>query len=123
MESEEYIEISLSCNSSRQDAGVGCGISYENHGQPIDLNDTDWIWCGISECFWENFFEFEDGIAEAKAAIAVGKETSIEEALHKAFGEFFVEFWVNGEKTDLNYGIDIEDIIYNLLIEYSGIDI
>lgn len=121
MNSEEYIEIGLSCCSARQDVGLGCGISYENGGQPIDVDDTDWIWIGITECFWENFFEFEGGIAEARAAVESGKKSTLYEALHEVFGEFNAEYTVNGETVALEYGVDVEEIIYNLLVENSDI--
>jgi len=121
MSSEEHIEIALSCCSTRRDVGLGCGVGYENDGQPIDLNDTDWIWTGIAECFWENFFEFEEGTAVAKAALASGEKSTLRDALYEAFGAFNVEYTVNGEATDLEYDVDVEEIIYNLLIDNSDI--
>lgn len=121
MNQEEYIEIELSCHSTRQDAGPGCGVSYENIGQPINLDDTDWIQSGITECFWENFFGFEEGIDAAKAALASGEKATLRDALYEVFGEFDVEYTVNGEATDLEYGVDVEEIIYNLLIDNSDI--
>lgn len=121
MESEEHIELELSCWSSRQDVALGCGVSYENDDQLIDHDDVDWILCGITECFWENYFEFAEGIAAAKAALAAGEMLTLREALYKVFGVFNVEYKVNGESTDFEYGVDVEEIIYDLLIENSDI--
>ena len=120
MNSEGYIEIELSCHSTQQDAGLGCGVSYENVGKPIYLDDTDWIWSGITECFWENLFEFEEGIAAAKAALASGEKSTLRDALYEIFGKFNVEYTVNGETTDFEYGVNVEEIIYNLLIDNSN---
>lgn len=67
----------------------------------------------------ESFFEFEEGIAVAKAAASSGKKSTLRDALHEVFGEFNVEYTVNGETADLEY--DVEEIIYNLLIDNSDI--
>lgn len=119
MNSEEYIEIELHCYSQRQNVSLGCGISYKNDGDPIDLADTEWIWVGISECYWENYFEFEDGLTEAKLLVNTGAKSTIFNALYEVFGKFIVEYTVNGEKTALEYSVDVEGIIYNLLIDNS----
>lgn len=121
MNFEDCIEISVSCYSTYQNARLGCGVRYKNDGQPINLDDTDWIWSGLAECFWENYYEFEEGIAEARAAVDSGKKSTLYEALHEVFGAFNAEYTVNGETVALEYGVDVEEIIYNLLIENSDI--
>lgn len=121
MSFEKHIEIALSCYSTHQDVSLGCGVSYENDGEQIDLDDTDWIWSGLTECFWENFYEFEEGIAAAKAALSSGEKSTLCDALYEVFGAFNVKYTVNGELTDLKYGVDVEEIIYNLLIDNSNI--
>lgn len=117
MELEDYIEITVSCRGELQNVNLGCGISYSNNEMPINLDDTDWIWSGITECFWENYHEFEEGIAAAKVAVSTGEKEKLHEALFEIFGEFSVEYYVNGEKVDLAYRIDVEEMIYDLLVE------
>lgn len=122
MDCKEFIEIALSCCSTRQNVSLGCGVSYEKEGLPINLDDTDWIWSGLTECFWENFFEFEEGIAAANDVLVSGEKSTLHDALHEVFGKFDVEYTVNGEATNLEYGVDVEEIIYNLLMESCGFE-
>ena len=112
----DLIEINVSCTSENEDVSLGCGIGYESDGCPIDLNDVDWLWAGLSDCFWELCFEFEEGIDKAKRLIATEKNLTLEEALFQVFGHFDTVFEVNGEERDLQYNFDFDAYIYDLIL-------
>lgn len=115
MDNAEYIEIWLSCHSEREDVSISCGVDYENENEVNDLRDEEWIFIGLAESFWENHYEFEDGINKAKKLIAQDKSLSFRQALFTIFGHFYGIFFVNGKEMDLGYDVDFDEIIYDLL--------
>ena len=60
------IYIQASCFSEKADVSIGFGISLDAADGSLPEIATDWISEGMSESFWENYQEFEDGIAEAE---------------------------------------------------------
>jgi len=109
------IDIHACCYSEKADVAIGFGITFESKtGDPSEVG-CEWIFEGISDSFWENHEEFEEGIAQARAINNEQKSVSYRQALVSVFGHFDLEFEVNGEITKLNIVIDVDDFMYELL--------
>ena len=60
-EEEDCIEISVCCYSEKESAGIGFGSSVDSIDN-LFKNYEDFDIDTMQESFWENYFEFEDGI-------------------------------------------------------------
>jgi len=112
---EQYIEISASCCSEKTDASIGFGVGFESVTGEIDLEDTDWIFEGMGDSFWENHDEFEAGIQQAETLMEVKPDLTFRDALFAVFGHFTITYEVNGEEKALAYIIDVDAAMYDLL--------
>ncbi len=83
--------------------------------EPINTIGNDWLWIGMSECFWENYHEFEPGIVRANTILNNSKEMTYRQALFNVFGRFSVTFALDGKKIDYDIGANFNDAIYDML--------
>lgn len=112
---EKYIEIFACCYSEKSDASIGFGIGFDSEDGVIDFEETNWIFEGMGDSFWENHFEFESGIQQAEALMDTNPKLTLRDALFAVFGHFEISYEVNGEETELPYNIDIDAAMYDLL--------
>ena len=76
-------EVWVTCYSEKTDISISSGIYIDSADGSIDISDTGIIYEGLSESFWENYREFEEGVLRIefydeyslKQAISVLKET------------------------------------------------
>ena len=106
-------EVEAYCYSEKVDVSLSFGIEYNGS---LDELGTDWIFEGISDSFWENYYEFEEYNNQAKE-IANNKNIEYEEALEMVFGHFAISFVVDGKPVTWNSNLDINDQIFTLLSE------
>ena len=92
------INIQAHCWSEKEDIGIGFGLTYESEKDSLDTLDTEWIYIGMSESFWENAFEFDAGIEKASVLWETDGTLSYKEALFSVFGNFSITYEVNGEE-------------------------
>lgn len=109
------INIHACCYSEKADVTIGFGITFESENDDPSEAGCAWIFEGISDSFWENHEEFDEGIATARAIKNEDSSVSFRQALFSVFGHFDLEFEVNGEITKLNIVIDVDDFMYELL--------
>lgn len=112
---EQFVEIFASCNSEKTDASIGFGTGFESATGGIDLEDTDWIFEGMGDSFWENHDEFEAGIQQAEVVMGENPGLTFRDALFAVFGHFSITYEVNGEEKDLAYAVDVDTAMYDLL--------
>ena len=109
------INIMAWCTSEKADVFIGFGITIESSDGSIDFSDTDWIWEGMGDSFWENHYEFECGLAEAEAIYDSTPDITFYEALFSVFGNFSIRYEVDGIDRDLPFNIDVNKSMYALL--------
>ena len=109
------IEISAVCYSEKEDVSVGCGIYFDAEAESIGQLDSDWIGIGMSESFWENYEDFEPGIDKAKRLIEGDSNLTYRQALYSVFGNFNISYEVDGKESNLEFEIDANEFIYNML--------
>lgn len=109
------IEIHASCYSEKADVSIGFGITCESKSDNLSEVGYEWIFEGISDSFWENYEEFEAGIFQAKIINANNSSITFRQALYAVFGNFDLEFEVNGVLVELDNRIDVDEIMYDLL--------
>ena len=108
-------EISACCYSEKEGVGVSFGVSFDAEEDTIDTLDTEWIWVGMSESFWENYFEFEDSIEKAKQLMQNDSNLTFREALYSVFGEFSIYYEIDGEEIKPSFEIDVNQAMYDML--------
>jgi len=120
--SDEYIEISACCYSDTIDVSVGFGIGFDKEDFSIADLGTDWIYEGLSESFWENAQDFEEGVSRAYAIVREevangGKDDheTFMKALRQVFGEFKIEYEIEGVKQDFTWDVDVNSAMYDML--------
>lgn len=99
------IEFFAVCSSEKEGVSIACGTS--------DYEDSDWFWVGMTESFWENAFEFEDGTQKIKELIETG--VSIREAIYNVYGHFVLEYTINGFECALPYEEDADELMSDLI--------
>ena len=109
------IEIMAWCSSEKTDVSIGFGITIESPDGTIDFSNTDWIWEGISDSFWENHYEFEPGLDEAEARYSKDPDITFHDALFDVFGNFTLRYEVDGVDKDLAFSYDANEQMYALL--------
>ena len=108
------IEISAYCYSEKEDAGIGFGFSCDE-GDSMNALDTELIEIGLSESFWENYFEFEPGIEKAKQLLIDNQNLTLREALFAVFGHFAIVYTIGEEESELNLDINVDEVMYKML--------
>ena len=109
------IEIHACCYSDKADVAIGFGKSYESKSTKLSDAGYEWIFEGIGDSFWENHEEFEVGIAQAKMLSAENRAMTFRQALYAVFGDFNLEFEVNGELVEPDSNVDVNEFMYELL--------
>ena len=109
------IEIWACCYSEKADVSISFGTSVEFSDECAAILDVEWIYEGMSDSFWENHEEFEDGIAKAEALHRNDNSLTLHQALYKIFGDFRLCYEVDGKERDLNIDFDANASMYALL--------
>ena len=115
MEEKMELEILVCCYSRKADVLISFGATVGGANGAVDTSDSDWIYEGVSDSFWENHYEFEPGIAKAEAARMSDPSLTYHQALWAVFGSFSLTYEVNGEKIVLDFEGDIDELMYSLL--------
>lgn len=105
------------CYSTKEDVSISFGTTISSDAFSTNDIDADCISEGLSDSFWENYSDFEEGINKAKELQKENAALTDKEALYQVFGEFSISFEVNGQETELALNQDINDCIYSLLME------
>ena len=119
MEDKE-IEIWVCCRSEKVDADISCGITISERDYQTELPEPAWIYEGLSDAYWENYFEFEPYTEKAEILLKNGEFVDYKEALFSILGHFSLSFEVDGEKKDLAYNIDVDELMYSIILEQTG---
>lgn len=109
------IQVWVTCYSEKTDASISCGIYVESVSKNLDITDIKNIYEGLSESFWENCQEFEDGVAQADTMQEDDPALSFEQAILSIFGHFFISGTVDGEETELGIDPIADDFMISLL--------
>ena len=116
MDSRE-VEICIILSSEKESVSLCWGVSYDPEDDPDGPGDN-WLFDGTpGESFWENYSDFEPGIAKAKHLIKLDPSLSFRQALFEVFGHFSVTYKVDGNEAELDYNIDGDDVMYSILVE------
>lgn len=107
-------EITACCSSEKTDVSIGFGTSFVSENDHFDYPSPDWITEGIEDSFWENYEEFEIGIQQAYQ-LRCKKNLNTRQALFEIYGHFNISYKVDGLEADINYIIDVDEIIYSML--------
>lgn len=111
----EEISIWACCYSELTDASISFGISSGRDTESLEDIGIEWIFEGLYESFWENYYEFEQYIESASTSLKNNAELSPRQVLFDIFGKFAIVYEVNGEETELDFDVDINDAVYSLL--------
>lgn len=114
---DKEIKIGVCLSSEKESASLGFGMYYSIKEHP-DGPGTDWIIDGMSDSFCENYDEFEPGIERARKLVCMNPQMSSREALFEVFGNFTISYEVDGIEKNLNFDIDVNDIMYLILEPY-----
>ena len=109
------INIWASCYSEKTDASISFGVTREIIDGTVNLSDTGWIYEGMGDSFWENYYEFEAGVAEANAMQDANPALTHEQALFDVFGNFVISYEVDGETKELDFDFNPNELMYALL--------
>lgn len=108
-------EVWVTCYSEKTDISISCGIYIDSADGSIDISDTGIIYEGLSESFWENYREFEEGVEQADFKQKSDPTLSFEQAILSAFGHFFISCTINGKEIDPGIDPNADDFMYSLL--------
>ena len=111
------ISIQAHCCSEKEDVGIGFGWGYESDNDSSYTKDTEWIYVGMSESFWENAFEFDAGIEKASKLMGSDGTLTYKEALFAVFGNFAITYEFDGKEISDSWNIDANEAMYELLQE------
>ena len=111
------VHIQAYCYSEKEDVGIGFGLYYDPKEDSLETIDSEWINIGMSESFWENSFEFDNGIEKAIKYLSTNNTLAYKDALFAIFGDFSISFEVDGEEIDDLWHVDINTAMYELLQE------
>jgi hypothetical protein len=109
------IEVWVSCHSEKTDASIWCGVYVESNNGIVNLTDTDMIYLGLAESFWENYREFEDGVAQANVFQENNPTLTYQQALFEVFGHFTLSFKVDNNEIKLDIDSNADELMYSLL--------
>lgn len=111
---EEH-EINACCSSDKTGVSIEFGTTLVSVSNHFDYPSPDWITEGIGDSFWENYEEFEVGIQQAYQLRCENNTLNTRQALFAIFGHFNISYKVDGLEADINYNINVDDIIYSML--------
>ena len=109
------IEIWACCYSEKADVSISFGTSVESFDGDLSSLDTEWIYEGMGDSFWENHEEFEAGIAQAEALQKSDNTMTLHQAMFAVFGDFVLSYEVDGEEKELDIDFDVNASMYALL--------
>lgn len=109
------IEVWVDCYSEKANISISCGIYTDSINGDIKITDTDSIYEGLEESFWENYREFECNVAEAASLQENNASLTYRQALAAVFGNFVISFSVGGNAIDLDINSKADDFMYSLL--------
>ena len=112
----EELHISAYCKSDKEGVGIGFGVSFDPEEDSVDTIGTEWIGIGMSGSFWENAFEFDEGIEKADKLMEINPDMEYKTALYSVFGDFTIDFTLDGEEIEFNTTIDVNEEMYHLLM-------
>lgn len=119
--SDGYITIEAYCYSKKKGTSIGFGVEYDLDGDSISVIGEDWIYDGLADSFWENYLEFKSGVVEARSivrkTVTKNEKNDYINALYSVFGDFEIECEANGEKVDLEFDINVNSIMYSMLLD------
>ena len=107
--------LEVSCFSEKMDVGIGFGVDFSSSYENEITIDVDLLECTMTEAFWENCFEFEEGIENSRRLIDDGFVSNVRDAVEIAFGEFDISFKINGEELDIDVDFNANEVMYSLL--------
>ena len=109
--------LSVCCYSDKVQLPIMLEIDPDLNEWSIEDIDPNCIDEGCSEYYWENHFEFEPYIARIESIRSKDKNINFNDAVFEVFGHFHLRFEVEGQIEDIKLAVDIEKIIYDLLLE------
>lgn len=131
VENPEY-EI-MACCTSEDDHSIGFGISVPY--REWLFQDDSWIFEGMSDAISENWHEFEEraSLVEAQGIayyqsnnIIPESEDSVRQIVHEllnqSLGDFTIGYEVNGISVELDYVIDVNEAVYDIIMQNFSID-
>ena len=117
---EEKTLLDIECYSENTHDSIGCGVFVSNlHPSAEDFEIEDIIE-SLEESFWELLCDFE---SSAQQAFDDGKISGTEfDDLFKVFGHFHFSCTIEKEPIKIDLGINPDEYMYPLLVEYIEID-
>ena len=109
------IEIGVECYSEKANISIWCGIYTESVDGHIRITDLRTIYEGLAESFWENYQEFEYGVAEAESLQENNASLTYRQALATVFGHFALSFKMDEKAIDIGIDSNADDLMYSLL--------
>ena len=103
--------------SKKQEVYLRFGIETAVGNIDGHLLETEWVVTGIEESYWEKCYEFEPGIAETRQLVEKGTYPDFKTALYTVLCHFMLCFNIDGEEKELDCEIDLDTIMYTLLLE------
>ena len=123
---EEKTLVSIMLYSKKTNDFVECGVDVPSKDPSADeiamtiKERIEMVLDSLEECFWEVLSEFENS---AQVAFDNGVISGTDrEELFKVFGHFCCSCKVGGEPVSIDLGIEPDDYMYPLLVEYMEIN-
>ena len=108
--------LSVYCYSEKGPLSIRFEIDPDLDEWSIEDIDSNCIDEGCSDYYWENHFEFEPYIAQIESMLSEDKNISFNDAIFEILGHFYINFFVNGISEEIEFGVDIEKIMYDLFL-------
>lgn len=109
------IEVWVTCYSEITNVSISCGIYVDSVDNSLDIADFENIYGGLTESFWENYQEFEDGVEQADSQCESNPTLTFEQAILSVFGHFYISATIDGKETDLGIDPNADDFMFSLL--------
>ncbi len=115
---ESEIMLDVVCYSEKEEVSLGFGFCIsEEERENKRIDEFGDIATGISDSYYELYFEFEPGINKAKKLIEERHCSSIDDALREVFGHFELSFSIDGVDEEFEYDFDVDECVFRLLVE------
>ncbi len=115
MSTEFDEEILARCNSKKANINLYFYLTPEKEDWNESDLDADWITDGISETFWENIRDFEDELNNIRLAMLEDKSLTLEKAIQQTFGDFYIEYEINGVKQEHAFEVVVNECMRQLI--------
>ena len=113
---ENEIMLEVGCYSEKEEAGFTFGFSISKEEKENKcISDPMDIVIGISDSYFELWFEFEPGIEKARKLIREKRYSNAKDALFDVFGHFKLEFAIDGTEEEFSYDLDVDECVFELL--------